>query len=664
MDLTYIKGIGPKSKTYLNKLGIFNINDLLEFYPFKYNFIKISNINNIKDEKSVFLIGNVCSEVILRRFNGKMNSLNFKAICNDKIINVSIFNRAFLKDKLGLNKYITLIGKYNSLKNSFIASDIKLGIIKDNTIEPVYHLTKGLKESSLKKYINESFNYISQIKDYVPDYLSSKYNFLDKAIALRNIHYPKNVNDIKQAKVRLIYEELFKFMFKINYLKLLNKEKKKVKKVIDRKKVDQFINNLPFALTSSQKEAIDDIFNDLTSDYRMNRLIEGDVGSGKTLVAVVASYMNYLCGYQTALMAPTEILVMQHYENISKLFSNYDVKVGYLIGNMTAKEKREVVEKLKNKEIDLVIGTHALISEKTEFSNLGLVITDEQHRFGVRQRKNLRNKGEVTDILYMTATPIPRTFALTIYGDMDITKITEKPAGRKKIETIVKSNKEIKDVLFLMLEEIKKGRQIFVVSPLIEENEALDLTNVKKLESDMNKAFNGKVNIEILHGKLKKEEKDKVMNNFIENKTQILISTTVIEVGVDVKNATMIVIFDAERFGLATLHQLRGRIGRNEMDSKCILIGDKNNKRLKVLSESDDGFYISEKDFEIRGEGELFGIKQSGEVSFKLANLKEDYKILLTAKKDSEEFIKNELTNNFINYKLYQDILNSLKTLD
>ena len=277
---------------------------------------------------------------------------------------------------------------------------------------------------------------------------------------------------------------------------------------------------------------------------------------------------------------------------------------------MTSKEKREAVEKLKTGEVDLVIGTHALISDSTEFSNLGLVITDEQHRFGVRQRQNLRNKGEVTDILYMTATPIPRTFALTLYGDMDITKITEKPAGRKKIETIIKSKNEIKDVLYLMLEEIKKGRQIFVVSPLIEENDSLSLTNVKKLESDMNKAFNKKVNIEVMHGKLKKEEKDKVMDNFIKNKTQILISTTVIEVGVDVKNATMIVIFDAERFGLATLHQLRGRIGRNDMESKCILIGSKNNKRLKVLSESDDGFYISEKDFELRGEGELFGEKK------------------------------------------------------
>lgn len=663
MELENINGIGPKSKNYLNKLGINNISDLIEFYPFKYNNIMISNINNCEDNTSIYIIGKVISEPILRRFRN-MNSLSFKAEVNNVIVNVIIFNRAFLKSNIRVDNFITLIGKYNKEKNQFTASDIKFQVLRNNMIIPIYHLTSGLKENMLKKYIKESFIYIDYVKDYIPSYLSNDYNFISKKESIYKIHYPKDINDIKVSKVRLIYEELFKFMFKINYFKLLNKEEKGSLKEIDKQKVHNFIEKLPFNLTKSQKNAIEDIYEDLTSRYRMNRLIEGDVGSGKTLVAVIASFMNFLAGYQTALMAPTEILAIQHYENIKEIFKDYNIKLGLLTGKTKEKEKKEVLSSLESGEIDLIIGTHALISERTNFKNLGLVITDEQHRFGVRQRKNLRNKGQLTDILYMTATPIPRTFALTLYGDMDITKIIDKPAGRKEIETIIKSKNEIKDVLFLMLEEIKKGRQVFVVSPLIEENESLNLTNVLKLKENIDNAFNKKVKTEILHGKLKSEEKDKVMNNFINGDIKILISTTVIEVGVDIKNATMMVIFDAERFGLATLHQLRGRIGRNEYDSKCILIGNKDNKRLKVLNESNDGFYISEQDFEQRGEGELFGVKQSGEASFKLANLKRDYKVLIKAKEDSEEFIRNEIKNDFENYTLYKNIVEKIRTLD
>jgi len=410
--------------------------------------------------------------------------------------------------------------------------------------------------------------------------------------------------------------------------------------------------------------AVTDIHNDLTSNNRMNRLLCGDVGSGKTIVSVIAAYECFLSGYQSALMAPTEILATQHYENITSLLAETNIKVGLILGSTKYKEKEEIYTKLKNREIDLLIGTHAILSDKVKFDNLGLVITDEQHRFGVNQRNSLRNKGELPDILYMSATPIPRTYALTVYGDMDVSLIKTKPSGRKEIKTIIKNDKEIKEVLYLMLDEIKKGHQIYVVTPLIEETETSELTTVKDLKTKLDIAFNNKIKTDLLHGKLDKEEKEKVMNSFKNGITKVLVSTTVIEVGVDVPNATMIVIFNSERFGLATLHQLRGRIGRNSLDSTCILIGSKNNKRLKVLEESTDGFYITEKDFEMRKEGDLFGVKQSGDMAFKIADIKTDFKILLQAKEDSERFLLKNVTNNFKNHKNYYKIINEIKSLD
>lgn len=662
MNLDLIKGIGPKTKAYLNKLNINSVEDLIQHYPFRYEIINVSKILD-RDLDKIYIIGKIVTNPILNRF-GRMNSLKFKFETNHKIIDVIIFNRGYLKNNLNINKVLTLSGKYCFLKNNFVVNNIMFGAVKNNMIVPVYHLTNGLKEVNLKKYIKESFGYISDVTDFIPEYYSRKYRFISKKNALEKIHYPKDLKEIKEAKVRLIYEELFKFMFKINYLKETNKEKKFEIKKISCLEKEKFIKNLSFKLTKSQIKAIDEIFKDLTSTKRMNRLIMGDVGSGKTVVSLAAVYLNFKAGYQSALMAPTEILASQHYKTALELLKPYNIKTELLTGSMTVKEKNKITKELEEGKIDLIIGTHTLIGEKIKFNNLGLVITDEQHRFGVRQRKNFRNKGEITDILYMSATPIPRTFALTVYGDMDITKITEKPKGRKRINTVIKGKNEIKDILYLMLEEIKKGRQVFIVCPLVNENENLELTDVNNLKDNIDKAYNNKIKTEIMHGKLKKQEKETVMKNFVDGKTQILISTTVIEVGVDIKNATMIVIFDAEMFGLATLHQLRGRIGRNEYDSTCVLVGNKNNKRLKVLEASDDGFYISEADFEQRGEGEIFGEKQSGEICLKIANLKRDYKILLRAKEDSFEFLKSKMINNFNNDTIYKRIVDEIKTLD
>ena len=400
---------------------------------------------------------------------------------------------------------------------------------------------------------------------------------------------------------------------------------------------------MPFKLTSDQLKSIGDIYTDLVEKYRMNRLLQGDVGSGKTIVAIVSMYINYLSGYQSALMAPTEVLAVQHYNNVKDLFKKYNINVALLIGKTTKKEKRKINEDLINGNIDVVIGTHALFTDDVLYKNLGLVITDEQHRFGVNQRANLKNKGISPDILYMSATPIPRTYALTLYGDMKISNIKTLPNGKKDIITTIKKENEIKDVLNSMYRELKSNHQIYVIAPLVEESDKVDFNNVYELEEKMNKAFGKLYKVGVLHGKMTSKEKEEVMEKFKNNEIQILISTTVIEVGVDVKNATMIVIFDAYMFGLSSLHQLRGRVGRNDLQSYCILISNHETERLNILTETNDGFKISEEDFKLRGSGDIFGVKQSGDMSFSIADLKRDYNILLKAKEDSEYFLVNEM---------------------
>ena len=427
-------------------------------------------------------------------------------------------------------------------------------------------------------------------------------------------------------------------------------------KHVDESMVDSIKKQIPYSLTGDQEATLNEIIDDFNSFKRMNRLIMGDVGCGKTIVAFIAVMLNYKCGYQSAILAPTEVLASQHYENFISLFP--DIKVEFLVGSKTKKQKEVIKEKLKNGEVDVLIGTHAMLEDDVEFKNIGLVVTDEQHRFGVNQRKSLQNKGEFVDVLYLSATPIPRTYALTIYGDMDISIIKEKPAGRKDIVTKVLKFSEMETVLKTIKEEIDNHHQVYVVAPLIEESET-DLNDVNTIYELISKNISD-IKIDILHGKMKNVDKDRVINNFKEGKLDLIISTTVIEVGVDVKNATLMVIFNAERFGLATLHQLRGRVGRNSLDSKCILISDQEKERLHVLEESNDGFYVSEMDFKMRGSGDLFGIRQSGDMVFKIADLKKDYKILLQCKKDVDKFIIDNIENSFRNYSYYNAILESL----
>ena len=643
--LSKVKGIGPKTELLLNKLGIFEIDDLVTHYPFRYDVLRRTDLKTVTDpEQKIVIDGKVESVPLVIRFRGGANKLNFRLSTQSGMVGVSIFGRAFLKQNLPIGEKIIVIGKYDSSKNIINASDIKFGYLTNqDKIESVYHSTSGLSQKILTNAINNALmTYGNVINDNVPKYLLDKYNFLNKKTALNIVHNPPNYEKLKEASLRLKYEELFEFMFKINYLRNTNKKNNAgVERKTD-KSLDNFIKKLPFELTNDQKTALDEIINDLSSSQRMNRLLQGDVGSGKTIVAILAMYYNYLCGYQSALMAPTEILAVQHYNNIRELLKDTGIVVELLTGSVTKKDKQVIYNELKDGTINIIIGTHALIQEEVEYNNLGLVVTDEQHRFGVNQRSNLKNKGIKPDVLYMSATPIPRTYALTIYGDMDVSIIKEMPKGRLPVKTKVFNNKEMKNVYKLMEEELVNNHQIYVIAPLIEENEDLDLTTVYTLRDKMNLIFGNRYKIDIVHGKMKGKEKDLIMEEFKHNIVNILISTTVIEVGVDVSNATMMVIFDANRFGLSTLHQLRGRVGRSELQSKCLLISDKEDeKRLEIMETCNDGFVISEEDFKLRGSGDLFGTKQSGDMTFKMANLRMDYKILVQAKKDSKEYLEN-----------------------
>lgn len=651
-----IKGIGPKSLLALKALNLYTKDDVINYFPYRYNVYTPVKLRECSEGDTCTITGYVESAAKVFFIRKNLNKLSFAFNTGSELVNVTIFNRAYLKPNIRIKSYISVIGKYNRKSNTFMASDIKLTPITKTVIEPVYHLNQGIKRSNFKKLVDEILDNTVEIKSNVPDYLIEKYNFINKKEAVTNVHKPKDINSLKKADLHLIYEELFTFMLKVSYLKEKSASDGKFNiKSFDEDKVNNFISSLPFNLTDGQMQAVSDIKGDFLSKKKMNRLILGDVGSGKTIVSFIALYMNMLAGYQGVLMAPTEILAVQHFNNMISLFGD-KLNIQLLTSSTKKGERNKILQNLKNGETQVLIGTHSLLNDELVYNNLGLVITDEQHRFGVNQRQTLQEKGKDVDVLYMSATPIPRTLALTIYGDMDITEIRTKPGGRKEIITKIFKNSELKNVLEKMLDEIKAGHQIYVVAPLIDDEED-EKMNVTSLKDKFDVAFNGMVPTGLLHGKMKPNQKDEVMNSFKNGDTKILISTTVIEVGVDVKNATMMVIFNAERFGLATLHQLRGRVGRNDMQSYCYLISDYDAERLKVLEESNDGFYISEQDFKLRGGGDIFGIRQSGEQSFKIANLNRDYKILMQCKSDAEEFLKSK---NLDDYKDQKEILENL----
>lgn len=655
-----IKGVGPKTLSLLNKLGIYTVEDLVDYFPFRYNTIAPTRL----EEGEVVITGIIETMPMTTYIKRNLNKLSFRIETDEQLVNVTIFNRAFMKNNLRRGMTVTVLGEYDEKRNTITANNIMLKEITDTYIEPVYHVTSGITSKLVGNLVKNALDTNPTITDYIPEHLVEKYDYPDKNSATRLIHNPEDLSSMDRAIERSKYEELFRFMFKINYLKSCRTEVDGLFRDTSEEKVDDFINSLSFSLTPDQTSAIRDIVRDLKSSKRMNRLLLGDVGSGKTIVAVASVYYNAMSGYQSALLVPTEILATQHYFNIAELFKKFGLRVELLKGKTSKKEREVILGDLANGEIDLLIGTHAVLEDDVVFKNLGLVITDEQHRFGVNQRSTFQNKGTLSDVLYMSATPIPRTYALTIYGDMEISIIKTKPSGRKEVKTELAKTKEIKSILSKMLEEIKLGHEVYVVCPLIEPDEESTTMDAVTMKDKLDKAFNGKVPIGLLHGRMKPDEKEKAMLDFKEGKTRVLVSTTVIEVGVDVPNATMMVIFNAERFGLASMHQLRGRIGRNSLESTCILVSDKNAERLKVLCNSSDGFYISEEDFKMRGEGDLFGVRQSGDMVFKMANLKTDIKLLTVANVDSSEFIALNRENDFEDYPEYARIIEELGHID
>lgn len=663
-ELETIEGIGPKTKELLNKIKIYTVEDLLNYYPYRYDIIKRSDLSNLSDGDKIIIDGIVEGQPTTIYINKSLKKMIFRISTKTMILNVTLYNRAHLYSDLKSGKEVTIIGKYNKLKNTVIVSDIRFGLLPPSAkIEPIYYTTEGLTVKQISKFETIALENDYDVIDLVPRYIEEKYNLMNKKSAIKNIHVPEDILLLKKARQRIKYEELFMYILKINYLKnKINNDTLAIERNIDKDKLDKFIKSLPFELTLDQDKAVNDIINDLSIKKRMNRLLQGDVGSGKTIIAFIAIYANYLSKYQSALMAPTEILAVQHYEEAKKIFSKFKLNIALLTSSTSNKDKKTIYEELENGKIDLIIGTQALIQENVKYKKLGLVITDEQHRFGVNQRDTFKSKGISPDVLSMSATPIPRTYALTIYGDTDVSSIKSKPKGRKEIITVFKKEKDITDVLEMMKKELELNHQIYVVAPMIDTESDSEKESVYDLEEKMNKAFGKISKIGIIHGKLDPKDKDKVMKDFEKNKINILISTTVIEVGVNVPNASMIVIFNANMFGLSTLHQLRGRVGRGDTQSYCVLVAKESEERLRFLENTSDGFEISEYDFQTRGEGDLFGTRQSGELGLKMANIKRDFKMLLKAKEDADEFINMLLT--FETNPEFGPILEELKKVD
>lgn len=669
--VTNIRGIGEETAKTLAELNIFTIRDLLFYFPFRFEDFRLRDLNEAQHGEKVTVQGVVVSEPSLSYYGRKKSRLTVRVQVDRYVVLAVFFNRSYLKNKLAFNTKITISGKWNRYRQQIVVNDVRFsGQEVSGEFAPVYSVKEGITVKQLRRWIRLAFEqYGHLIPESLPQEIRTSYKLYSLKNAIRAIHFPRNALDIKQARRRLVYEEFLQFQLKMQALRKFSRENASGVAIrYDTERLRVFIENLPFPLTKAQKRVLKEILNDLKSPYRMNRLLQGDVGSGKTVVAAISLYAAVTAGFQGAFMVPTEILAEQHHASLKNMFSSFPVRIACLTSSVKGGQRREILAGLQDGTVDIVVGTHALIQDEVHFANLGLVITDEQHRFGVEQRRALREKGVNPNALFMTATPIPRTLAITAFGEMDVSTIDELPAGRKPIKTIWTKPHSLGQVLNFMEKELRKGRQAYVICPLIEESDKLDVQNAIDVYESLVDYFAGRFHVGLMHGRLNAEEKESVMRRFAANEIQVLVATTVVEVGVNVPNATVMVIYDAERFGLAQLHQLRGRVGRGEHQSYCILLADPKSdvgrERMKIMTETTDGFVLSEKDLELRGPGDFFGTKQSGLPEFKIADMVHDYRALETARKDAVYLINSQKFWHDPEYQVLRDQLLASGVMD
>lgn len=641
--VTDLKGVGTKTTAALGSLGIYSIYDLLFYFPFRYDELQTLPLDQIMDGQKVMLKGIVATEAFVSRFGYKKTRLSFKMRIDHDVIMVNFFNQPWLKNKIEIGQEVAIYGKYNVARQSLTAFKFVAAKENDSGMAPIYPVNRHVKQKKVVDLINVAIDdFIDQVQDIVPEKLRQEYRLLKDQVIIEKMHHPKNSHEAELAKRSAIFREFFIFELQLALLTRNDGKQMGYAKKYDLTEIAQLTKSLPFELSDDQKHVVNEIFADMHSDGQMRRLLQGDVGSGKTVVAVYAIFAAITAGYQAALMVPTEILATQHFKKIDVLLRPLGVRVALLTGNTKTLERREIYRELTDGTINVVIGTHALIQDSVIFKKLGLVIIDEQHRFGVGQRQALINKGDQPDILAMTATPIPRTLALTVYGDMTVSEIHHLPAGRKPIISTWKTSSQMKEVYRQMQEQLNQGFQIYAVTPLITESETLDLKNAEELHEKLSHDFPDQ-KVVLLHGQMPGAQKDEIMAAFAAGEINILVTTSVIEVGVDVANANMMVIYNADRFGLSQLHQLRGRIGRGQTQSYCVFLADpktdSGKARMKIIASTNDGFKLAEEDLKMRGEGDLFGKAQSGLPEFRVGDVVNNYNTLVVAQKEARALV-------------------------
>ncbi|MBQ4109309.1 MAG: ATP-dependent DNA helicase RecG [Clostridia bacterium] len=670
-DITKIYGIKKERAAKFNKMGIYTVNDLINFFPRAYeDRSRIKSIIELADGEKALVRATVSSAISYHSIRKNLNYIKFTAVDNSGKINITFFNQAYLRSKIKQGESYLFFGKvkrgYGKVEMTNPVMEVEMN--RTGGIMPIYPLTKGLTQNIFNTTVKNALQSVElQLEETLPEYLKNKHKLCDVLFAYQNIHFPSDYNSVNIAKKRLVFEELLYFQLGLMYLKKSHISSAGIK-ISDFSIIKEFVKLLPYELTSAQKRVTNDILRDMKSGKQLNRLVQGDVGSGKTIVACMAMLVCAANGYQAIMMAPTEILAVQHYEEISEYFSHFNIKTALLTGTTSKKERDIILEGTENGSISVLIGTHAVIEERVKMKNLALCITDEQHRFGVNQRNSLLSKGTAPHVLVMTATPIPRTLALILYTDLDLSVIDELPPGRQVVDTMVYSDKMRSEIDERLLEELKQGNQIYVVCPLVEESENIDpdVKNATEYSEVLQKKFPD-YKVELLHGKMKPAEKEEVMMRFKKHETDIIVSTTVIEVGVNVPSATVMLVENAERFGLSQLHQLRGRVGRGSKKSYAFLVTDNKSKntseRMKTMASTSDGFIISKKDLELRGPGDFFGTEQSGFVDMKIANLLTDIKSLEAANMEAKEILADdpELTKEK-NKLIKKGVINKFKT--